>query len=315
MYYNDTNVSKEELQECIKKNDVIHSIHTTYDYTDTKCLNKTFNYLFPKTIIGVAKKNNEEFNVCKPDIIFPAVKEAILISEAVLAWGVEDNMDFEKNIAKAYKKKVNVFDCSMKDEDIKAYNKINEQEGIKEKVILKSECLGTDKYIMPYQKTSGKTHSLSEKLKELKLENKMVYLKLGIPETHEYIDDIIKNKENISGMSLAFEMLSPKYIAESAKAIEKLNEHFVIVGKTNFYPIRTFELDSAFVSKEWVAGLALAYVNKNLIDDYKYSWNQKAPRYNYCIHYGMSEKYYDISIDSDVVLWEKLRKFTPKVQN
>lgn len=259
--------SKKDIPKCYFQDTTIYSINETFNPGNNGCYEKMLKLLYPKILVHKVKYKNEQLDVINIGILFFLDELAFKNSDAVFSYGIGPNQDdntFELQIAKKTKKPIYAFDCGLTAKEIKEYNQISNN------LHYFDECIGSDNYLMYNKKSSGKIHTLGQKLKELNLTNKKVYLKLGIPEPHLYVDDILKYKDNITGISVVIDFWSPKYIIDSTNFLRKLEKDFVLVS-TYYFCI----YDISFYKNFLIPSASITLINKNLIEKDSIYWNQK----------------------------------------
>jgi len=290
-YLNDIKKSEKDIQKCYLQDQAIYSISEEFHPGPNACYENMLKLLYPKLLIHKVKYKNKPLGIINTDKIFYVDKSALDKADAVLSYGVgrfeyEQENTFEIEISKITKNTVYAFDCGLKKEELDELNKFaNNLNYI-------DECIGTDDYLMYGNKSSGKLHTLEQKLEELKLKDKKVYLKFGIPEPHLYADDILKNKDNIVGMTIAIDFWSPRYIIETINFLNKLEKDFVIVSCRYFYMFNPYFYEKLFIGNHGDYDyngnykilnyfgflnhpISISLVNKNLIKKDSIYWNQK----------------------------------------
>lgn len=107
----------------------------------------------------------------------------------LIGYSIADDISFEEQFSKIYKKPSYGFDCGVK--DIKVNSPL---------VKFYSECIGSDNYIYKNQISNGNISSFDNHIKRLDAAKKKIFVKMDI-EGAEYdvFDDILKYKDNITG--------------------------------------------------------------------------------------------------------------------
>ena len=250
--------SKLAINKCYYQDTNIYSVNEGFNPGNNNCFDKMLNLFVPKLFNEkVQYKNQVIKSFIVDDDFFIYIDQAIKESDAVLSYGVGSNTLFEFAIADNYNKPVYALDCGLTKEELLKLNKKFTN------LHFQDECIGTDKYLMYGQKSSKKIHTFGQKLKELHLNDKKVFIKLGIPEVQEYMDDILKYKDNLTGISVAIDLRSPKYIIDSISFTEKIEKDFILVSKSSVY----FSNDNCM-------RICLTYLNKNLADNRNTYFNQ-----------------------------------------
>jgi len=257
-YLIEVHQDKLKINKCYYQDTNIYSVNEGFNPGKNGCFEKMLNLFVLKLFNQKAEYKNQ---VIKPFIVdddfFIYLDQAVKEAHAVLSYGVGLNTLFEYTIADNYKKPVYALDCGLTKEELIKYNKKYTN------LHFQSECIGTDKYLMYGQKSSKKIHTFGQKLQELNLNDKKVFLKLGIPEIQDYIDDILKYKDNLTGISIAIDLRSPKYIIDSIYLTEKIEKDFILVARSYVY----FSTDNCM-------RICLTYLNKNLADKHNIYLNQ-----------------------------------------
>jgi len=296
-YLKEIKKSKEDIQKCYFQDKNIYSITETFRSDNNGCYEKMLKLLFPKLLVHNVEYKNKTLGIITPDSLFFVDKSALEKADVIFAYGIGPNDNtFEKKISRITPKPIYGFDCGLTVEQIKKFNRI------KDNLHFVDECIGSDNYLMYGQKSSGKIHTLGQKLKELNLINKKIYLKLGIPEPHLYIDDILKYKDNITGISIVIDLWSPKYIIEATNLLSKLEKDFILVSC--FY----FCYDNDFFTKEFpFPPISLTLINKNLVEKDSIYWNQKNNPSKKIIKNNFSDPINGFK-GFQIIFFEKLRK-------
>ena len=295
----------------------------TVDYGNFECFKKMYHLLLPKLLVYKTKRNNKPiWDFYKVSNSFSLSNYAISLSDAVLSWGIGEEWEvkFEEYVSYRYKIPVYLFDCGVKPETLDKLSKKFKAEG--KNICIQNECLGCDKYLLYGAKSSKKIHSFSQKLKELNLEDKKVYLKLGIPEPQEYIEDILKHKDNITGISVNVDIWSSKHCLDILKFFNALNNDFILVSRkviTRNAVSGNFENDKDIVSPNIkyinpknIFHYSLVYINKNYIDSAYLPLIQNNANTGYNINLTRNKLLPYSSIDSIVVFFEKIKALKNK---
>jgi len=270
-YLNEIKKSKEDIQKCYFQDIKIYSVNETFRSGNNGCYEKMLKLIYPKLLVHKVEYKNKPLGIITPDTAFFVDKTALENSDAVFAYGIgefekESENTFEPSMSKITDKPIYAFDCGLKKEEIKELNKFADN------LHFIDECIGSDNYLMYGQESSGKVHTLEQKLEELNLINKKVYLKFGIPEPHLYIDDILKYKDNITGISIITEFWSPKYIIDTINILRKLEKDFIIVSCNYF----KFHEDFFMYQRPSLhTCVSITLINKNLTKKDSIYWNQK----------------------------------------
>lgn len=249
------------------------------------CYNRMYSLLLPELLIyNVKFKDNRkvEFYAIDSDSSYLVPHFVTKDSDALIGYGVGQTCHFEDNFAKFFQKRTYAFDC--------AHNSvpcINAQ--------FEPECIATDKYMLKdpndywvrkrgEQISSGKIHYFKDKLKQLKLSDKKVYLKMDIAGAEdEALPEILENSDNIVAISVIMHIDNAKNLVDKIETLKLLNEKFFLVTRRD---IAIPEVDETikkrhrkFIPLKYMKGivdtrLSLTYINKNLVDKYYIPLNQ-----------------------------------------
>lgn len=239
------------------------------------CYISMFDLLIPKMLVYSVKTDGDNSNIILEKSfsrIFP--KFLLDKTDVFLGWGISRNIELEQNYSLYYDKPSYGFDCGVQSININS-----------EKCKFQSECIGGDKYIKTNlgQVSSKKIHNFEDKIKELNLEDKKIFVKLSffIDGEYEVLEDILKHSNQITGISLAFQINNSKNIQTALKMLEMLNKDFVLVSR-NASTLHENDPDKfgTFINSSTYKGYLghnlffLVFANKNLLNDYSISLNQ-----------------------------------------
>ena len=291
-YLNELKKCKNDIQKCYFQDIKIHSVNEEFYQGSNDCYGRMLNLLYPKLLVHKVEYKNEPLGIITPDSAFYVDKSALEKSDAVFAYGIgqietENENTFEPRMSKLTPKPIYAFDCGLKKDEINELNKFADN------LHFVDECIGTDNYLMYGQTSSGKIHTLGQKLKELNLTDKKIYLKLGIPEPHIYVDDILKHKDNITGF------WSPKYIIDSINLLSKLEKDFILVSCHYF----KFQ-NSSSQNLSLHTCVSITLINRNLVKKDSIYWNQNNNPANNSINHINGFNGFQI------ILFEKIKKYT-----
>lgn len=252
----------QKIDDCrVKYNEICSLDEKVYDIDD--CYYAMHHLILPELLLYEVKYKNKPLTFVTQDnpINYIIPEEIIKDSDYIFSYGIGDRMYWEEIISKYYQKPTYAFDCGVNFP--KSYVK-------SEYLTFCSECIGTDEYILYNQKSSGKVHSVRSKMEELGIQDKKVYLRFGIPEIHRIMPDVLKYKDNITGMTFLLDFWSPAYIADTMKMIDEINKDFVLVSRNISY-ITDEKLKKGnikYTDGNWSIMMNFTFVNKNLLDDY-----------------------------------------------
>jgi len=296
-------LDSEYINTCYNKDKNVYSVSEGFVPRNDGCYQKLYTSILPKLLMRDVEYKNSDLNFFNVDKLFTIPEQIIRDVDVILSWGVGLDTKFETAISNKYlEKRIFAFDCGLSKKKIEDYNKISAN------LLFEPECIGTDKYLIFNQKSSGKLHTFGQKLKELNLQNKKLYLKLGIPEVHMYMDDILKYKDNILGFSIVVDFWSPRYIVDSSLMFDKINKDFILVSR-NPYDVRI--VDIPYALKRWTSVVSLVYVNKNIVkkSEILFDQNNKTIALK---KYSNDFTFPQNSIDFRIVLIEKIKNLFKK---
>lgn len=187
-------------------------------------------------------------------------------SDALMGYGIADDISFEREFSQRFDKPSFGFDGGVPDIET-GDNRCH----------FYSECIGEPNYLYAGQQFSGRMASYSDQLKRLKLEDKKIFIKMDIEGAEfDVFDDILKHTHNITGIVLECHMNRKLHKAE--KLLSQLNKDFVLlhVHGNNYCLSNSFTSKNAIGSIPYI--IELTYINKNLISSYEISQNQKHPK-------------------------------------
>lgn len=191
---------------------------------------------------------------------------ALKKSDCLMGYGIADDISFERDYSQRFNKHSFGFDCGVQ----------NIETG-DNRCHFYSECIGNSNCLYGDQKSSEQIASFSEQLHRLNLANKKVFVKMDIEGAEfDVMDDILNHERNITGMVLEIHIPrdDPKKALELMSAV---NRYFVLIHlHGNNYSGDYFKTKHSMNAIPTV--LELTYINKNIIDSYEISKNQKCPR-------------------------------------
>lgn len=253
-----------------------------YNENKNSLYNKTYELLLPRLLINNFYSKDGKINFVKIDpnnsYVIPEI--ALEKSDILIGYGIGPHIFLENKYTELYQKQSYGFDCGV------TYDEIKKQ--ITEKNChFYSECISTDKFLMTAQQdpeygknqiSSGKIHSFGEKIKDLNLQNKKIFIKMDIVGAeYEVIPDIINYAENITGISIVIHLDTNQDIIKAIKILKLLEKDFILVSRNNSYVSKETNL----TKRKYVKGIlrdyiALSYVNKKLAKKTYMPLNQKS---------------------------------------
>ena len=300
-YFNYKNYQKELLKDvsvCSVSND---------DYYDAEkgiinCYTKMYELAVPHLLVNKAFSNKRPLALefLLPSYMCPKI--ALEKSDALMGYGVFRDIDAEIMYSNSYDKPSYAFDCGIS--DFKITNKLCHFE---------SSCIGTDEFILKEENqiSSGKIHTFGQKLKELGLEDKKVFIKMDIAGAEaKVLPDILKYSDNITGMSICFHFKSANQIYKNIEVIKKLKENFVLVARADHSYRRINKKKCKYVNNSFAEMVVLSFVNKNLINKYYIDWNQTSIQtYNPELNIYINYEHEMTSFSKIIVIDEKINEF------
>lgn len=246
------------------------------------CYTRMFELMLPKILIKKASVNKKDIDLIAFDPFTVRIDSTIAfeISDLLFGYGVYHNTAYEEAYSQIYDKYSHTFDCG-----------VNSFSPKHPKCLFYSECIASDDFLIfdhmftkEMQISSGKIHSLKQKLNELNLSNKKIFIKMDVDEADAtVIPEFIKNSKNITGLNLALHIKDPAAIIERLPIIDELNKDFVLVARHTIrypYNIKSRIIESKYYKHVINTRLIyLSYINKSLLDDYAISLNQNTDKY------------------------------------
>lgn len=238
------------------------------------CYARMFELLLPKLLLYNAKVDNKKLEFINLD--YTSRVDSIEImkkSDLLIGYGVFSDMDYEEAYSSFFKKRSYAYDCGT--------NFYNPKEPLS---YFSSECLVTDNFLLNGQITSNNIHTLKQKIKELSLENKLIYIKMDIAEADAIgISEILKNKKNIVGFNIALHIRDQKDIIERIQLLEQINRKYLLVARNSpFFDLNTrnYKVKTKYYNG-WIHDkiIYLSYINKDFIDEYSLSFIQNTNLY------------------------------------
>jgi len=190
-------------------------------------------------------------------------------SDALIGYGIRDDISFEEAYSNLYNKESYGFDCDAKQLNIQ--NKLTH---------LIKECIATDKFLENTNALidKSKISSFSQQLSNLSLKEKNIFIKMDIEGAEfEALPDVLKFSKNITG--IAIEIHFWRDASDFKKAIEllKLIEQDFILVHLHASNCR----NSGFYTKNSTGPISrtleFSFINKNLVQKYQISKNQTHP--------------------------------------
>ena len=188
-------------------------------------------------------------------------------SDALMGYGISDDISFEREISQRFDKPSYGFDCGVQ----------NIETG-DSRCHFFSECIGTSDYLYENQISLGRISTFSDQLQRLGLKNKKIFIKMDIEGAEfEVLYDILNHSDNVTGIVFEFHITPCGTPEKALQILSSLDRNFVLVHLhgTNV----TFDCFKSKRAKNYIPTvLELTYVNKGLLRSYEISKNQKHPQ-------------------------------------
>lgn len=258
------------------------------------CYILLYKKLMPYFLVYNAKVNSKPLEFIRlghSTTIYVLPKYALEQSDALIGYGINDDILLEDQFADMYNKNSYGYDCGVK--QIATKNK---------KCIFKSECIGTDKYLLTLigQKSSKKIHSFGQNLSKLGLNKKRVFVKMDIAGAEqEVMDDVLKYSDNITGLALVIHCDTVNQILPTIRMLKEINKNFVLVERHTHitHALYNIKFKCSEGKGYFSSAMSLTFINKNLIDDYKLAMNQDSSKQRWEGHHGGE-------VNSDIIIWK-----------
>ena len=260
-YFHRQNENQKMLEYCAQNN-------------TKECYTRMFELLLPKMLINNVWVDNIEIDLVKLDHTSRIdAANALNKADNLIGYGVYKDTDFEVEYSRLFNNYSYAFDCGLQtfntgDKLCKFY----------------SECIASDAFLILNQQSSGKIHTLEQKLKELDLWDKKVFIKMDVAEADVIaLPEIIKNADKITGFNIGLHIRTPKSIIEKITLLNQINEKFVLVSRNSIFV--DDNLDSEIIYSKYYNGIIkdgvmyLSYINKDLVNKYKVSMIQNTDKY------------------------------------
>lgn len=291
-YFHRQNENKSMISYCSKNN------------TDD-CYTRMFEILLPKMLVNKVWIDGAEINLIsidwssRVDSVYALKK-----SDALMGYGVQDEVCFENSYSNMFNKTSYTFDCGLAtfdtgDDRVKFY----------------SECIASDKFLIENQLSTGNVHTLEQKLKQLNLWDKKVFVKMDVAEADVVaLPEIINNADKITGFNIALHIRNSNAITERLPILDLINEKFVLVSRNSLYVDDNFRdklINSKYYKGTITDGIMyLSYINKDLVDKYEVSNIQNSDKLNKNVKKLLYKEQRAVSDVSYVVTFtEKIKSF------
>jgi hypothetical protein len=197
---------------------------------------------------------------------YVVAEKSLQKADALLGYGIADDISFEEAFCDLYKKPAYGFDGGI--EGIKSHNKL---------FTFMKECISSNKFLYGGEQPSVKISTFPQQLDRLKLKNKKVFIKMDIEGAEfEAFPDILPYHQNITGIAFEMHFKSLENLKKAIALLSDLEKEFILIHVHG-----NNACGSGFSTKD-VRGkvrymLELTYINKNLVTTFELSKNQKHP--------------------------------------
>jgi len=146
---------------------------------------------------------------------------AITNTEAIMSYGIADDVSFEMDIIKKWNIPVYGFDCGIKEAPVK-----------NDRFYFYPECIASDKYIYQDQRSSLMISSYNDEVRKLGLEKKRIFIKMDIEGAeYESFEGITESLfKNIQGIVIELHYLHSRENRHKAMQLLRIfDRYFVLV--------------------------------------------------------------------------------------
>lgn len=316
-YTKDINIYQKYFSECLQSPDKLFPESyvcpkTSKECSDIEpqtnpvsCLCSMYNLLAPSLLVYKVKSNHKNLDFIRPSSSDTYIVPTIALEKAdvFFGYGIWKDSSFESNASKFYKKTIYAYDCGME--------KIDENNPL---VVFESECIGTDKFVIEELKSSGKIHTLGQKLKQLNLEDKKIFIKMDIAGAEtEVIPDLLKHSDQITGISVVVRLDGIDRLAALLRLLPKMNEKFILVYRNLHLSECVTDCNCKYMHQNFAKPVTLTYINKNLADEKYLPFNQDCSKSNqYFSPYNLKSFIPPYTINWRVVLYQKISHLLKK---
>ena len=175
-------------------------------------------------------------------------------TDALLGYGVADDISFEEQFSKRYHKPSFGFDCGVKT--------IATQEP---RFTFVNECIASDKFLYRQQTSSNNISTFTQQLNQLKLRHKKVFIKMDIEGAeYEAFNDILQYTPLITGILIEVHFTKPEQTEQAIQLISTLNQSFILIH------VHGNNCTNQYFCSQYMKGaspkvLELTYINKSLV--------------------------------------------------
>ncbi|MBQ2644014.1 hypothetical protein IJG14_00395 [bacterium] len=272
------------------------------------CFCALFNLLTPRLLVYKVKYNHKNLEFIRPSSANTYIVPTIALEEAdvFFGYGIYNDIKFETITSKLYNKRTYAYDCGIDDIEIDS-----------PLVTFKSECIGTDKFILNGQNSSGKIHTFGQKIKQLNLEHKKYFIKMDIAGAEsEIIEDLLKYSNHITGISIVIRLEDNKKFEKLLNLLPLLEKDFVLVYRNLLSHECTTNNKCKYLHENLAKPIALTYINKNLVDEKYLPFKQDFSDEKMYSSPLQAKTYIPkYTINWRIVLYEKIKNFINQFHN
>ncbi|MCR5260832.1 MAG: hypothetical protein K6C94_03235 [Candidatus Gastranaerophilales bacterium] len=284
-------------------NSCSNSEDVSFDKKDS-CYCKMYEIMLPDLVIYNAYNNGKPLKILRYTTEpFTASDLALQNSDVLIGYGVYKDSEFERVYADIYNIPAYAFDCGV--QNIYTGSSL---------VHFQSECIGTDKFIFKTQNSSGNIHTFQNKLKQLNLQDKKIYLKMDISGAEEgVLEDILRFKDNLTGITLVIHNENAHETAKRIKILQQINKDFVLIARNHAYMDDYENCRCRYTNNNVSKGIYLLFVNKNLVDFKYISPNQNVGKADKIINDDNHIHILNYYLNWRIVVLRQLRDIKKKI--
>lgn len=200
---------------------------------------------------------------------YVVAEKAFLKADALMGYGIFDDISFEDTFSLKYDKPSYGYDCGVR--DIARQSK---------QCHFIDECIATGNFLYENMKSSNKMATFTQQVTKAGLQNKKVFIKMDI-EGAEYdaFEDILKHTQNVTGMVVEFHFETTDSVNKAIKLLKNLKEHFYLIHlhANNCVP-RKVQFSTKNLKGKLVRVLELSFIHKSLVTKAELLKDQTFPK-------------------------------------
>ena len=247
-----------------------------------ECYTRMFELMLPSLLLYNARINGNELELIAfdPDNVMIDSIDALKKSDVLFGYGIYHSAAYEEKYSELFNKYSYAFDCGVPSFITNST-----------KCLFFSECIASDKFLIwdhlytrEMQISSGKVHTLRQKIDQLALNNKKIFVKIDANLADAIaLKEVIKNAKNISGITMTLHIDTPNAIIERIPLLEAINKDFILISRHTIFNFDNHQ--TKIINSKYYRGILnsklffLSYINKDLIDDYNIYLNQNTDKY------------------------------------